>query len=62
MPRSTQAVLLGIDIGTYSSKGVACLSNGTILAEARLAHGVSAPRPGQVEHDADAVWWHDLVG
>jgi xylulokinase len=55
-------VLLGIDIGTYASKGVACLPDGEVLAEARMAHGISTPAGGQVEQDADAVWWHDLEG
>jgi xylulokinase len=55
-------VLLGIDIGTFASKGVACLPDGEVVAEARLAHGISTPAPGHVEQDADAIWWHDLVG
>ena len=53
-------VLVGVDIGTNSSKGVACRPDGTVLAEARAEHSVSLPRPGWVEHDADAVWWHDF--
>lgn len=53
--------VIGIDIGTYSSKGVVCARDGSLLAEARVEHGVSLPRPGHLEHDADAVWWHDLV-
>jgi xylulokinase len=55
-------VLLGIDIGTYASKGVACLPGGEVLAEATLAHGISTPAPGHVEQDADGVWWSDLEG
>ncbi len=53
--------VIGIDVGTYSSKGVACAPDGTLLAEARVEHGVSIPAPGRLEHDADAVWWHDLL-
>jgi xylulokinase len=53
--------VMGIDIGTYSSKGVVCSSDGAILAEARIEHGVSIPEPGRMEQDADAVWWHDFV-
>ncbi len=52
--------VIGIDIGTYSSKGVACTPDGVLLAEARVEHGVSMPGPGRLEHDADAVWWHDF--
>ena len=53
-------LLLGIDIGTYSSKGVLCRPDGTILAEARADHDMSIPKPGYAEHDADAVWWADF--
>jgi len=54
-------LLLGIDIGTYSSKGVLCQPDGTILAEARADHDMSIPKPGWAEHDADGVWWADFV-
>ena len=54
-------LLLGIDIGTYSSKGVLCRPDGQVVAEARRDHGVSLPRPGYVEQDADAVWWADFA-
>lgn len=53
-------LLLGIDIGTYSSKGVLCRPDGTIIAEARAEHDMSIPKPGYAEHDADAVWWLDF--
>jgi xylulokinase len=53
--------VIGIDIGTYSSKGVVCRVDGVVLAEARMEHGVSIPCAGQMEHDADKVWWHDFV-
>jgi xylulokinase len=53
-------LLLGIDIGTYSSKGVLCRLDGTIVAEARADHEMSIPRPGYAEHDAEAVWWGDF--
>jgi xylulokinase len=36
-------------------------TSGEVRAEARARHGISTPRPGHVEHDADAVWWGDLV-
>jgi xylulokinase len=54
-------LLLGIDVGTYSSKGVLCRPSGAVLAEARAAHEMSVPRPGWAEHDADRVWWADVV-
>src|SRR5688500_345527 len=55
-------LLLGVDIGTYSAKGVLCAPDGEVLAEATIEHGLSLPRPGWVEHDADAIWWGELVG
>ncbi len=53
-------LLLGIDIGTASSKAVLARPDGTVVATARRAHRSSMPRPGWVEHDAEDVWWHDV--
>ncbi|MGH3700531.1 MAG: FGGY-family carbohydrate kinase [Pseudonocardiaceae bacterium] len=55
------SLLLGVDIGTASSKGVLVRSDGTVVATATRAHEVSMPRPGWVEHDAQAVWWADFA-
>jgi xylulokinase len=55
------SLLLGIDIGTASSKGVLVRADGTVVATATRAHEVSMPRPGWVEHDAQAVWWADFA-
>ncbi|OLT45917.1 sugar kinase [Saccharomonospora sp. CUA-673] len=54
-------LVIGIDIGTSSSKGVLVDEHGVIRARAGRPHGVSMPRPGWVEHDAEAVWWADFV-
>ena len=54
-------LLLGIDIGSYSSKGVLCRHNGEVIAEARTPHEISFPKFGYAEHDADAIWWADFV-
>jgi xylulokinase len=54
-------LLLGIDIGTYSAKGVLCDPAGHVLAEAVIEHDLSLPRPGWAEHDADAIWWDEFV-
>jgi Sugar (pentulose and hexulose) kinases len=53
-------LLVGIDVGTQSSKGVLVRPDGTLIAEARAEHGMDVPRPGWAEHDADAVWWADV--
>jgi xylulokinase len=57
----TGSLLLGVDIGTSSSKGVLTTAEGDILAQAVIAHETSFPRPGWAEHDADAIWWGELV-
>ncbi len=53
--------LLGIDVGTYESKGVLVDRDGRIVVGASVAHDLSLPRPGWAEHDAEAVWWHDFA-
>lgn len=53
--------LLGVDIGTGSSKGVLTDKNGTVLRQARRGHVTSTPEPGWFEHDADGVWLADFV-
>jgi xylulokinase len=54
-------LLLGVDIGTSSSKGVLVRPDGTIVATAQRAHELSLPRPGWAEHDGETVWWADFV-
>jgi len=54
------ALLLGIDIGTFSSKAALVTQAGEVLRTAVVPHGIATPVPGHVEQDADAVWWHDL--
>jgi xylulokinase len=54
-------LLLGIDIGTASSKGVLARPTGEVVAVATRPHDLSLPRPGWAEHDAESVWWADFV-
>ncbi len=56
-------LLLGIDMGTASSKAVLARADGTIVATATRPrpHSMSMPRPGWAEVDAEAVWWQDVV-
>ncbi|MBM6401404.1 FGGY-family carbohydrate kinase [Phycicoccus sp. MQZ13P-5] len=56
-------MVLGIDIGTGSSKGVLATPDGTVVATAtRPREGsMSMPRPGWAEMDAEQVWWADVV-
>ncbi|MFX0577559.1 FGGY-family carbohydrate kinase [Nocardia nepalensis] len=53
-------MFIGIDIGTSSSKGVLVRPDGTIVARSDRTHGVSTPRPGWVEHDAEGIWWAEF--
>ena len=57
---SDDRLLMGIDIGTSSSKGTLVSLEGQIAASHAVAHGFDMPRPGWAEQDADAVWWHDF--
>ena len=54
-------LLLGIDIGTASSKAVLARPDGEIVARATREHATSMPRPGWFEHDAEQIWWTDVV-
>jgi xylulokinase len=54
-------LLLGVDIGTSSTKGILSRPDGEVVATAQRPHGLSMPRPGWAEHDAEKVWWEDFV-
>jgi xylulokinase len=53
--------LLGVDIGTYSSKGTLVTADGKVVEKSSIPHDVSIPNPGWMEHDADSVWMHDFL-
>lgn len=59
MARAASAVL-GVDVGTASTKGVLVALDGTILRSAVREHEVQRPAPGHVEMDAE-IWWHEFV-
>jgi xylulokinase len=52
---------LGVDIGTFESKGVLVDAKGRIVAMASHPHQMIVPRPGWAEHDAEQDWWGDFV-
>ncbi len=56
-------LLLGIDLGTGSSKGVLSTPDGEIVATAvrPRPQSMSMPFPGWAEVDAESVWWADVV-
>ena len=53
--------LLGVDVGTQSSKGALVTPEGRVVAHLVVGHDVSRPFPGWAEHDADNVWWGDAT-
>jgi xylulokinase len=52
---------LGIDVGTYESKGALVGEDGRILATAARRHDLIVPRPGWAEHHPERDWWADVV-
>jgi xylulokinase len=50
-------LVIGLDIGTSSTKAVAVDAGGTVVAAVSGPHGTSQPRPGWFEQDAQTVWW-----
>ncbi|MFC9501770.1 FGGY-family carbohydrate kinase [Streptomyces sp. NPDC056982] len=55
-----QSAVIGVDIGTSSSKGVLVGLDGTVLHTAVREHAVDRPAPGHVEMHAD-IWWDELA-
>lgn len=53
-------LLVGIDMGTSSSKGVLVTPDGVIVASHQVPHEISLPRPGWAEVDAEKTWWADV--
>jgi xylulokinase len=53
-------LLLGIDIGTGSTKGVLVDTTGSVLASEAIAHTMDLPRPGWAEVDAEGMWWREV--
>ena len=61
MLERTMKLLLGIDVGTYSSKGVLVTPAGEVVKQHVVPHTMDIPHSGWAEQDADAVWWADVV-
>ena len=53
--------LLGVDIGTYSSKGVLVREDGQVAASHSVEHSLCLPKPGWAEHDPELTWWNDFL-
>jgi len=52
---------LGIDIGTFESKGVLVDGEGRIVAQAARPHKLIVPQPGWAEHRPREDWWDDFT-
>ena len=52
---------LGVDVGTYETKGVLVDIEGVIHNQASIKHEMMVPNPGWAEHDPIDVWWGDFV-
>ena len=48
--------LVGIDVGTTATKGLAVDPDGTVLARAEASYALSTPKPGWAEQDPED-WW-----
>lgn len=55
-----QGYLVGVDIGTYESKGVLATADGRVVSTQVRPHTLSIPRQGWAEHDAERDWWGDF--
>lgn len=53
-------LLLGIDMGTGSTKGVLVDAAGSVIATETVPHAMSLPRPGWAEVDAEGLWWREV--
>lgn len=55
-------VVVGLDIGTSSTKAIATDADGVVRAQISAAHDVLLPALGWVEQDAEAIWWSEACG
>lgn len=51
---------MGIDIGTFESKGVLVDETAAIVSSHTCPHVMESPKPGYAEHDAENTWWKDF--
>jgi xylulokinase len=49
-------VTVGVDVGTTSVKALAVDEHGTVVARSRVPHGIDAPEPDILRHDAKKAW------
>ncbi len=55
------ALVVGVDVGTGSSKGVLATAEGVVIAKTMRRHQMSLPHSGHAEMDAETIWWGEVV-
>jgi xylulokinase len=60
LPRRTDEAVLGVDIGTGSSKAALVATDGRLIATATRDHTLDRPSPGLAEMDAQ-IWWTEFA-
>ncbi|MEE2773777.1 MAG: FGGY-family carbohydrate kinase [Pseudomonadota bacterium] len=51
---------LGIDVGTFETKGSLVDHSGNLLGQAKRAHKMLVPKAGWAEHRPEEDWWGDF--
>ena len=51
---------MGIDIGTFGSKGALVDESAQVVVQHAVEHQMEIPQPGYAEHDAEKTWWGDF--
>jgi glycerol kinase len=59
--RTKGKLVLALDTGTTSGRALVIDASGVVLASAQQEVGLSTPRPGWVEQDAEELWQAQLV-
>ncbi|MGO2658243.1 FGGY-family carbohydrate kinase [Mycetocola reblochoni] len=57
---ATEPLVIGVDIGTSSTKGILATLDGDVRHSVTLTHSPSRPHPGHVEMDSE-LWWQEFV-
>ena len=57
----TEKYYLGIDIGTYETKGVLVNIKGEVIAQSAKKHEMIVPQSGWAEHRPNEDWWGDFT-
>ena len=56
MAENIEKYIIGIDIGTGSTKAVAMNIKGKIIADSQIYYSTQTPHPGYAEQDPDLIW------